>query len=387
MKLRFLTAGESHGKALIAILEGLPAGLEIDSAYIQKHMKRRKLGYGRGARQKIEDDLVQILSGVRHGRTLASPVALMVENKDSKNWQDVMQVEPIDGEAKRQVEVPRPGHADYIGAVKYQFDDMRNVLERSSARETTMRVAVGTLARKLLEDVGIQIASRVVELGSVIDHSPAPFDLIKMSEIVDAHASRAFGEEADQKMRALVDEAQAKGETLGGVFEVIANGLPIGLGSYVQWDRRLEAEIGKSFLSLNAIKGVEIGLGFALARSLGSEAHDELEPTSQTKKLKYKSNRSGGIDGGMSTSQPLVVRAAMKPLSTLMKPLDSVKLSTNEPAKAHVERSDVTAVASAAVIGESLLCLVIADALLEKFGGDSIQELKTRVTAWRNQIS
>ncbi len=386
MKLRFLTAGESHGKALVAILEGLPSGLEINSEYIQKHMKRRKLGYGRGARQKIEDDLVQILSGVRHGRTLASPVALLVENKDSKNWSDVMQIEEPQGEVRRQVEVPRPGHADYIGAVKYQFDDMRNVLERSSARETTMRVAVGTLARRLLEEVGIQVASRVIELGSVIDKSEATSDLVEMSHVIDSHPSRALGVDADKRMCQLVDETQAKGETLGGVFEVIAKGLPIGLGSYVQWDRRLEAEIGKAFLSLNAIKGVEIGLGFALARSFGSEAHDELEPGLQNKKLKYKSNRSGGIDGGMSTSQPLVIRAGMKPLSTLMKPLDSVKLSTNESAKAHVERSDVTAVASAAVIGESLLCLVLADAVLDKFGGDSIGELKSRVIAWRNQF-
>ncbi len=385
MKLRFLTAGESHGKALVGILEGLPAGLEINSEYIQKHMKRRKLGYGRGSRQKMEDDLVQILSGIRHGKTLASPVSLLVENRDWKNWSDIMQAESFDGEVKRPVEVPRPGHADYIGAVKYQFDDMRNVLERASARETSMRVALGTLARKLLEEVGIHITSRVTGLGHVKDSSIPSLGIAEIAQITDSHASRAFDAECDKKMCALVDEAKAKGETLGGVFEVLAEGVPIGLGSYVQWDRRIEAEIGKAFLSLNAVKGVEIGLGFELAKSFGSEAHDEFEPSSQPKHLKYKTNRSGGIDGGMTSSQPLVIRAAMKPLSTLMKPLDSVKLSTNEVAPAHVERSDVTAVASAAVIGESLLCLVLADAILDKFGGDSMTELKSRVTAWRDQ--
>ena len=385
MKLRFLTAGESHGKALVGILEGLPAGLEINSEYIQKQMKRRKLGYGRGSRQKMEDDLVQILSGVRHGITLASPIALVIENKDWKNWSDIMQTEAFSGEVKRKVEVPRPGHADYIGALKYQFDDMRNVLERASARETTMRVAIASLARKLLEDIGIRVTSRVTQLGRVVDNSTPDHDLNEIAQITDSHASRALDRDADQKMCALVDEAKAKGETLGGVFEVLADGLPFGLGSYVQWNRRLEAEIGKSFLSLNAIKGVEIGLGFELAKSFGSEAHDEFAPSSQSGHFKYQSNRSGGIDGGMSTSQPIVVRAAMKPLSTLMKPLASVKLSTNEAALAHVERSDVTAVAAAAVIGESLLCLVLAEAVLDKFGGDSMNELRERVTAWRNQ--
>ncbi len=385
MKLRFLTAGESHGKALVTILDGLPAGLEINSEYIQKHMKRRKLGYGRSLRQKIEDDYVQILSGVRHGRTLASPVALMVENQDWKNWFDIMQPEAYVGEVKRQVQTPRPGHADYVGAIKYQFDDMRNVLERASARETTMRVAAGCFARKLLEELGVRVSSRVIQIGTIFDSSTYSGNLDELSQITDSHSCRALDAASNQKMCALIDEAKSNGETLGGVFEVIADGLPIGLGSYVQWDKRLEAEIGKAFLSLNAIKGIEIGLAFELAKSFGSKAHDEYEASSQNKNLLFKTNHSGGIDGGMSTSQPLIVRAAMKPLATLMSPLDSVKLSTNESAKAHIERSDVTAVPAAAVIGESLLSLVLANAVLEKFGGDSMPELIHRVTAWRNQ--
>ncbi len=384
MRLRYLTAGESHGKALVGILEGLPSGLEINSEYIQMQMKRRKLGYGRGLRQKMEDDFVQILSGVRHGQTLASPVSLLVENQDWKNWSDIMQAEECSTEIKRKVEIPRPGHADYVGAVKYKFDDMRNVLERASARETTIRVALACFAKKLLEDLGIKIASRVKQIGEVFDPTNFDGNLQKMLEIVDARACRCLDSTSDQKMCAVIDEAKAKGDTLGGSFEVIADGLPIGLGSYVQWDRRLEAEIGKAFLSLNAIKAVEIGSGFELAKQFGSKAHDEYLPSSTAKTLNYKTNHSGGIDGGMTTSQPLVVRASMKPLSTLMNPLDSVKISTNEATKAHIERSDVTAVPAAAVIGESLLALVLANAILEKFGGDSMNELKQRVFAWRS---
>lgn len=353
MSLRFLTAGESHGKALCGILEGMPAGLELSAADIQPELARRKLGHGRGNRQKIETDAVEILSGVRHGRTLGSPIALLIPNLDFKNWVGIMGSEPSDAAVPRRVDIPRPGHADLVGRQKYGFDDMRDVLERSSARETAMRVGLGSITRKFLKVCGVSVDSRVTEIG---------------------------GETSESGMIAAIDAAKAEGDTLGGVFEVLVDGLPIGLGSYAQWDRRLEGPLCAAVMALNAIKGVEIGLGFGAARVPGSKAHDGI--ILKGKKLGYASNRSGGIDGGMSTGQTLVVRAAMKPLATLMKPLDSVDLRTMKPAKAHVERSDVCAVPSAAVIGESLVCLVLANAVLEKFGGDSMKELLPRIKAW-----
>jgi len=400
MKLRFLTAGESHGRALVGILEGVPSGLRLTAEDIHRELRRRKLGYGRGARQKMEDDSVQILSGVRHGLTLGSPIALMIENKDWRNWTDVMQPEPpasVDaGTAapgtsgvRRRLEVPRPGHADYVGGIKYGHEDMRNVLERASARETTIRVAIAAVARQLLSPLRIGLASRVTRIGDIEDLSPLPADLTSVNLKADSFQLRVLDASIDAQMVEHVGEMKKKGDTLGGEFEVLAWGLPLGLGSYVQWDRRIEAEIGRAFLSLNAIKGVEIGLGFRLAATPGSQAHDELYPASgksgATARVEYRTNRSGGVDGGMTTGQPLVVRAAMKPLSTLMDALDSVKLSTGEVAKAHVERSDVCAVPAAAVIGESLLALVLADAVLDKFGGDSMQELADRVADWRHK--
>lgn len=379
MALRYLTAGESHGRALVGILEGLPAGLALTAADVQAELARRKKGHGRGHRQKIETDEVQLLSGVRHGRTLGSPVALLIENRDFKNWQAVMGAEPTDGPVQRRVDVPRPGHADLVGKLKYGFDDMRDVLERSSARETAMRVALGACARKLLRDCGIEVASRVVSIGDAGDSSPLPCAVRELNARADRSPVRATGGEAG--MVGAIDAAKQAGDTLGGVFEVYADGLPVGLGSYAQWDRRLEAPLSAALMSLNAVKGVEIGLGFGAARRPGSSAHDEYAVKGKT--VAYKSNRSGGIDGGMSTGQPLVLRAAMKPLATLMKPLDSVDLRTMKPAKAHVERSDVCAVPAAAVIAESLVCLVLADALLAKFGGDSMGELLPRLKAWK----
>lgn len=385
MKLRFLTAGESHGRALVGILEGVPSGLKLTVEDIHQELRRRKLGFGRGARQKMEDDAVQILSGVRHGLTLGSPIALMIENKDWRNWTDIMQPEPTqDLAVKRRLEVPRPGHADYVGGVKYGHEDMRNVLERASARETTIRVAIATVARQLLSQLGIGLASRVTRIGDLEDLSAPPADLTSLNRQADSHQLRVLDASIDAQMVEIVGEMKKKGDTLGGEFEVVAWGLPLGLGSYVQWDRRIEAEIGRAFLSLNAIKGVEIGLGFRLAATPGSQAHDELYPSSKSGRVEYRTNRSGGVDGGMSTGQPLVVRAAMKPLATLMDALDSVRLSTGEAAKAHVERSDVCAVPAAAVIGESLLALVLADAVLDKFGGDSMAELSERVESWRS---
>ncbi|HZO93582.1 MAG TPA: chorismate synthase [Candidatus Baltobacteraceae bacterium] len=378
--LRFLTAGESHGEALVGIIDGIPSGLALDAATLLAQARRRKLGYGRGNRQAIETDEVRILAGVRRGVTIGSPVALLIENRDHARWAEIMRVDaPEDGApAARAVHVPRPGHADRIGGIKYGRDDLRDVLERASARETAMRVALGTVARTLLAALGVSVASRVIRIGDAIDETPwrdvAP-------EEIDASPVRALDAGASRSMVAEIERARVAGDTLGGVFEVVARGVPIGLGSYAQWDRRLEAEVGRTFLALNAIKGVELGLGFAAATRPGSTAHDEYEPGEGTL-TRYRSNRAGGIEGGMSTGQPVVVRAAMKPIATLMKPLASVDLRTGEATRAHIERSDVCAVPAAAVIGESLLALVLAGAVLEKFGGDSMDELRERVAAW-----
>lgn len=385
--LRFLTAGESHGQALVGILEGIPSGLEITAEQIHVQLRRRKLGYGRGARQKMEDDSVDMLGGIRHGETLGSPIAFVIHNRDWKNWVDIMQPEPLSagaGEVKRRLEVPRPGHADYIGGIKYAHQDMRNVLERASARETTIRVALASVARRFLEELGIVVASRVTAIGSIEDSEPCKVEIAHLNEQVDQSPLRCVNPEVEARMITEVDVAKKNGNTLGGIFEVYAEGVPLGLGSYVHWDRRLEGKIAEAFMSLNAIKGVEIGLGFELGRTPGTEAHDEFFQSEVAHRVTYQTNRSGGLDGGMTTGQPIVVRAAMKPLATLMKALRSVRLDTGEAESAHVERSDVCAVPAAAVIGESLLCLVIAEAILEKFGGDSMHELKARVSAWRN---
>lgn len=386
MALRFLTAGESHGQALVGILEGMPSGLSITAEQIHTQLRRRKLGYGRGARQKMEDDTVEMLAGIRHGQTLGSPIALVIQNRDWKNWVGIMQPEPLSqgaGEVKRRLEVPRPGHADYIGGIKYAHQDMRNVLERASARETTIRVALASVARRFLEELGIRIASRVISIGTVQDLQPLNVEIQHLNEKVDVSPLRCLNPQVEGQMIAEVDSAKKSGNTLGGVFEIYAEGIPLGLGSYAQWDRRLEGKISEALMSLNAIKGVEIGLGFELSRTPGSQAHDEFFPSEKLGRILFQTNRSGGIDAGMTTGQPIVIRAAMKPIATLMKALRSVRLSTGESETAHVERSDVCAVPAAAVIGESLLCLVLAEAILEKFGGDSMQEVSERVLAWR----
>lgn len=382
MPLRFLTAGESHGQALAGILEGLPAGLALTAQDIQRELSRRKKGHGRGNRQKIETDQVEILAGVRRGATLGSPLALLIRNLDYRNWAKIMAVEPgPDADvALRRVDVPRPGHADLPGKLKYGFDDMRNVLERASARETAMRVALGAAARKLLSACGVVVASRVVAIGGEEDPDPLPCAIGRLNQIADASPVRCTDSVIEKRMLAVIDGAKAAGDTVGGIFEVWAGGLPVGLGSYVQWDRRLEAPLAAAVMSLNAVKGVEIGLGFESAALPGSQAHDEI--ALKGRRPYYRTNRAGGLLGGMTTGQPLHLRAAMKPLATLMKPLDSVNLRTRKPACAHVERSDVCAVPAAAVIAESLVCLVLADALLAKFGGDSMRELLARVRVW-----
>ncbi|MGE3728858.1 MAG: chorismate synthase [Candidatus Sericytochromatia bacterium] len=387
--MRFLTAGESHGPALMGILEGLPAGLPLTLDYLNAHLSRRQKGHGRGRRMQIESDEVQITAGVRHGQTLGSPIGLFMPNRDWKNWEETMAAGPIEGPVKRVVTVPRPGHADLVGGIKYGHQDLRNVLERASARETAMRVALGTVARRLLEEVGIEIASRVVAIGAVSDPTAMDLPVSALNEKADASPVRCLGSEAEVQMVAAIDAAKEVGDTLGGIVEIYAEGLPIGLGTYSQWDRKLEAAIGEAFLSMNAFKGIELGLGFESARVPGSLAHDELapgpDPLHSPRRVHYLSNRGGGIVAGMSTGQPLVLRAAMKPIATLMQPLMSVHSLSGEATEAHIERSDTCAVPAAAVIGESLLALVLAEFVLEKFGGDSLAELLPRVALWREQ--
>jgi chorismate synthase len=384
MSLRFLTAGESHGAALVGIIEGIPSGLALDAATLLTQARRRKLGFGRGNRQNIETDEVRIVAGVRRGFTIGSPIGLILENKDHARWAEIMRVDAPgdDAPAAREVHVPRPGHADRIGGIKYARADLRDVLERASARETAMRVALGTVARTLLAELGVTLSSRVVRIGSVVDETP--WRDVPPDEI-DASPVRALDPVAAAAMVGEIECAKAAGDSLGGVFEVVARGVPVALGSYAQWDRRFEGEVAKTFMALNAIKGVEIGLGFGVAAIPGSQAHDEYEPGGDAR-TRYRSNRAGGIEGGMSTGQPIVVRAAMKPIATLMQPLDSVDLRTGEATAAHIERSDTCAVPAAAVIGESLLALALAAAVLEKFGGDSLEELRERVRAWETTV-
>jgi chorismate synthase len=385
MGFRFLTAGESHGKALMGILEGLPSGVSLSKELLSKEMKRRKMGYGRGARQQIETDEFEILTGLRHGKTLGSPIGILLNNKDWSNWEKIMDpwAEPSGDIDKKEVKVPRPGHADYVGGIKYNHRDMRNVLERSSARETAMRVACGSIARFFLLELGIEIGSRVTRIGSVSDDSFYENLFLKQDQI-DSSPVRVIDKNIELQMIEEIEKAKKSGDTLGGVFEVQIEGAPIGLGSYSQWDRRLEGSIAKHFMSLNAIKGFEVGLGFKSAELPGTLVHDSFLLEEDNKSVTRKSNKSGGIEGGMSTSEVIVLKAAMKPLATLMNPLESVNLQSMQVSNAHVERSDVCAVPSAAVIGESLAALAITEAILEKFGGDSLIEIQKRVSDWRN---
>ena len=377
-KIKFLTAGESHGKALIGILQGLPSGLEITSEYINHQLSRRQLGYGRGGRMKIETDTVEILSGIRHGKTLGSPIAIMIKNNDYANWVDKMGVEPTRNNIKK-ITLPRPGHADLSGIKKYDFDDIRNVIERSSARETAMRVALGSICRKLLNVLGIEVGSRVVQIYDVKDESSIPKDLSpeKLSELADKSPARCLDGNSEKAMIEVIDSAKKEGDSVGGVFEIIATGIPYGLGSYTQWDQKLHSRITESIMSINAFKGIEIGLGFAEAGELGSEVHDEIG-WGKNKYTRY-SNNAGGIEGGMSNAQPILLRAMMKPIPTLIKPLRSIDIDTKEQKLAHKERTDSCAVPAASIVAESMLCFVLADAMLEKFGGDTIDQLKNHI--------
>ena len=377
-RLQFLTAGESHGKGLVGIIDGIPAGLEISEEYIDRQLRRRQMGHGRGGRMKIEKDHGEIWSGVRHGKTLASPIGILVQNLDWKNWTNKMSVDAIDKEIK-EVTLPRPGHADLAGIHKYGFTDIRNVLERSSARETTMRVALGSVCRKLLEEVGIHVASRVVQIHDVIDNSKIEYKTSKLNSFVDKSPVRCIDKNIENQMIEVIDKAKKSGDSVGGIFEVVASGIPYGLGSYTQWTEKLQSRISAMMMSINAFKGIEIGNGFRSASKFGSEVHDEIGHDG--KKFTRFSNNAGGIEGGMSNAQPIVLWMSMKPISTLIKPLRSVDILTHEKKKAHKERTDACAVPAASIIAESMLCITLADALLEKFGGDNIDQLKAHMKA------
>ena len=377
-RLKFLTAGESHGQGLLGILDGMPAGLEISEDYIGVHLARRQRGYGRGGRMKIEKDRAEIWCGVRHGESLGSPIGLIVRNKDWENWTKKMSVTPVKDEI-RKVTLPRPGHADLAGIQKYGFDDIRNVLERSSARETTMRVALGSVCRKLLEDVGIEVGGQVIQIHNVKDNSRSELSPNQLSELADASPVRCLDKNAEKNMIKTIDEAKAAGDSVGGIFRVVATGLPYGLGSHTQWDRKLQARISAVMMSINAFKGIEIGSGFSGAEKFGSEVHDEIGHDGE--KFTRYSNNAGGIEGGMSNAQSIILQMSMKPIPTLIKPLKSVDIQSKEKKDAHKERTDSCAVPAASIIAESMLCFVLADALLEKFGGDSMVQLKAHMQA------
>ncbi|MCM6880789.1 chorismate synthase [Enterococcus italicus] len=385
--MRYITAGESHGPELTAIIEGLPAGMPLSAEDINTELARRQTGYGRGGRMLIETDRVRITSGVRHGKTLGSPVTLVVENKDFKNWTKVMGLEPVsEKEAKmRRVARPRPGHADLVGGMKYHHSDLRNVLERSSARETTMRVAIGAIAKKLLAELAIDVAGHVVNLGGIEATIPDGLSVAQVREQSEASDVRVVDPTVEQPIRDLIDQTKKNGDTIGGVVEVLVGGVPAGLGSYVQWDKKLDAKIAQAVVSINAFKGVEFGVGFEAANLPGSKVMDEILWEEQ-KGYTRRTNHLGGFEGGMTNGEVLIVRGVMKPIPTLYKPLQSVDIDTKEPYKASVERSDSTAVPAASVVCESVVATVVANELLEKFPSDSFEELKEAVLAYRTYL-
>ncbi|MGO9480440.1 MAG: chorismate synthase [Candidatus Kryptoniota bacterium] len=385
--LRLLTAGESHGRALAGIIEGVPSNMEISADFINRQLFRRQQGYGRGGRMKIETDKVEILTGVRHGRTMGSPISLVIWNHDFANWGEKMTAEPIDKEIEKIV-IARPGHADMVGKYKYSFNDIRNVIERASARETAMRVALSAVARKLLSDLGIKIGGHVFSIGSAGYKNSDALNALLMKILGRKNGAEEIADESDKsevrcldgkltdKMVQQIKRAKKLGDTLGGIIEVYVSGLPIGLGSYVESDRKLDGQLAQAVMSIHAIKGVEIGEGFKNAAKLGSEVHDEI--LLKGKKIVRPTNRAGGLEGGVTNGQPLWIRAAMKPISTLMKPLRSIDLSKMKPVEARRERSDFCAVPAAGVVAENVVAPVLANAILEKFGGDSMNELRER---------
>ena len=383
---RFETAGESHGECLVATVTGLPAGIPISVAAIDRELWRRQQGFGRGGRMKIETDRARVVSGVRHSKTIGSPIAIIIENKDWKNWTDVLPVEGDGAGDKKAVTRPRPGHADLAGAIKYDFQDARYILERASARETTARVAVGALAKALLGELGIQVLSHVIAVGSEQLHRAAQWEeLVELSKR-DEVLLGCVDPEAEQRMKAQVDEAYRTGDTVGGVFEVVAHGVPAGLGSHIAWDTRLDGKLAQAIVSMQAVKGVEVGFAADGAASFGSKVQDTIHYNKDERKFTRGANRAGGLEGGMTNGQDIVVRGLLKPISTLRRPLESVELTTREPALAAYERSDVAVVPAAGVIGEAMVAIVLAGAAIEKFGGDSLKEMKRNFEGYLEQV-
>ncbi|MFC9415374.1 chorismate synthase [Bacillus mobilis] len=380
--MRYITAGESHGPQLTTIIEGVPAGLPLVADDINEELARRQKGYGRGRRMQIETDQVQIVSGIRHGETLGSPIALVVENRDFAHWTKIMGAEPLteqeEKEIKRKVTKPRPGHADLNGAIKYGHRDMRNVLERSSARETTVRVAAGAVAKKVLAELGITVAGHVIEIGGVQAKEIKYRSIEELKSITESSPVRCLDEEAGNQMMKAIDDAKANGDSIGGIVEVIVEGMPIGVGSYVHYDRKLDAKLAAAIMSINAFKGVEIGIGFEAAHRPGSEVHDEIlwdEEHGYTR----RTNNAGGLEGGMTTGMPIVVRGVMKPIPTLYKPLQSVDIDTKEPFTASIERSDSCAVPAASVVAEAVVAWELATALIEQFGLDRMNLIRENI--------
>lgn len=384
--LRFLTAGESHGPELAAVIEGAPAGFDIDIAAINEDLARRQKGYGRGGRMAIERDEVRVVSGIRFGRTMGSPVTFIIENRDYKNWEKRMSADPHDrGEAKI-ITRPRPGHADLAGVLKYNLEDIRDVLERASARETAARVAVGAFAKQLIAPFGITVLGYVVSIGKTDASVPSAITIEQLARATEESQVRVADLAAERAIIAEIDECKKTGDTLGGIVEVVAAGLPVGLGSHVQWDRKLDGRIGHALMSLQAVKGVEFGMGFGAARVRGSELHDEIGYDAAASRFTRHSNNSGGTEGGMTTGEPLRVRVAFKPLSTLMRPLRSADIRTKAEAVGAIERSDVCAIPAAAVIAEAVVAYELASAFLEKFGGDSLAEITRNWRSYLEQV-
>lgn len=385
--MRYLTAGESHGPRLTAIIEGVPAGLPLTADYINAELKRRQGGYGRGARMKIESDQVEITSGVRHGLTMGGPITLNVTNLDHQKWLEIMSAADVDEKKKglRKITKPRPGHADLVGGMKYRFDDLRNSLERSSARETTMRVAVGAVAKRLLEEIGVEVASHIVTFGGIDIDVPADLTVAEIKERAAQSEVSIVNPEREEEIKAYIDQIKKDGDTIGGVIETVVGGVPVGLGSYVQWDKKLDAKIAQGVVSINAFKGVEFGVGFEAGRLKGSQVMDEIL-WSEEDGFTRRTNNLGGFEGGMTNGQPIIVRGVMKPIPTLYKPLMSVDIETHEPYKATVERSDPTALPAAGVVMESVVATVLATEVLEKFSSDNLEELKDAVARHREFV-
>ena len=384
--LRFETAGESHGECLVATVTGIPAAVPVDQAKINRELWRRQQGYGRGGRQKIETDVVHFVAGVRHGITIGAPVALILQNKDWKNWTEALPVAPGDEGKKKPLTRPRPGHADLAGAIKYGFPDARYILERASARETAARVAVGALAKLLLGEFGIEVLSHVVQVGEARLERAVAFEEIRALAAREEVLLGCVDPEAEQRMKDVVDHAYRTGDTVGGVFEVVAQGLPVGLGSHIAWDTRLDGRLAQAIVSIQAVKGVEVGCAEEAAASYGSKVQDTIHYAREERRFTRGSNKAGGLEGGITNGQDLVIRGYLKPISTLRRPLESVDMVTKEASQAAYERSDVCVVPAAGVIGEAMTAIVLASALIEKFGGDSLGEMRRNYDSYQQQV-